>query len=105
MAINNVTGFPGQQTQRATDGAQVQVKRNEPSSAQAETGKSSVGDTVSLTDTATRLRGLENTLANLPVVDSQRVEDIQRAIAAGKFEINPERIANKMLDFEGKLAR
>lgn len=105
MAINNVTGFPGQQAQRAADGAQVQVKRNQPSSSQNETGKSSTGDTVSLTDTATRLRSLENTLATLPVVDSQRVEDIQQALAEGRFEIDPERIAAKMMSFEGEISR
>lgn len=105
MAVNNVTGFPGTQTQRSTDGAQVQVKRNESTVAQAETGKSTLGDTVSLTDTATRLRSLENTLANLPVVDTQRVEDIQRALASGTFEVDAERIAGKMLDFERQLIK
>ena len=104
MAVNNITGFPGQQTQRSTDGSQVQVKRTDVSAAQAETGKSTLGDTVSLTDTATRMRSLENTLANLPVVDSQRVEDIQRAIASGDFEIDAERLAGKMIHFERQLA-
>ncbi len=104
MPINNISGLPGSsQAQRATDGSQVQVSRTEPTRQQDETGRPSTVDTVSLTDTAARLQGLETTLAQLPVVDSQRVETIQRAIEEGTFEVNAERIATKMLGFEGAL--
>ncbi|WP_127476351.1 flagellar biosynthesis anti-sigma factor FlgM [Sulfurivermis fontis] len=105
MAINNITGFPGNQSQRATDGSQVQVARSEPTAAQQQTGRPSTMDTVSLTDTAARLRELENSLAKLPVVDSQRVESIQQAIANGSYEIDSGRVAEKMLRFERELQR
>jgi negative regulator of flagellin synthesis FlgM len=98
-------GFPGVQTQRSTDGVQVQVSRTEPTRQQQETGRPSSVDTVSLTDTAARLRSLENTLANLPVIDAQRVEDIQRSIAQGTFEVDPKRVADKLLRFEADLNR
>jgi negative regulator of flagellin synthesis FlgM len=104
MPINNVTGFPGPQAQRTSDGPQVQVNRSEPNSQKQETGRPSTVDTVSLTDTAARLRGLENTLASLPVVDTQRVEEIQQAIASGEFEVDAEQIADKMLAFESELS-
>jgi negative regulator of flagellin synthesis FlgM len=103
MPINNVTGLPGNQPQRTQDGAQVQVNRSEPEAEKQETGRPSTVDTVSLTDTSERLRNLENTLANLPVVDTQRVEAIQQAIAEGSFEINAEKIAEKMLQFDTDL--
>lgn len=103
MAIDNITGLPGPQVQQR-DGAQVQVARTEPTKKQDETGRPSSVDTVTLTDTASRLRGLENTLANLPVVDSQRVEDIQRALEAGTFEMDFGRTAEKFLRFERDLA-
>lgn len=105
MAINNITGFPGNQSQRATDGSQVQVARSEPTAAQQQTGRPSTMDTVSLTDTAARLRELENSLAKLPVVDSQRVESIQQAIANGSYEVDSGRVAEKMLRFERDLQR
>jgi negative regulator of flagellin synthesis FlgM len=105
MAINNITGFPGNQSQRATDGSQVQVARSEPTAAQQQTGRPSTMDTVSLTDTAARLRELENSLAKMPVVDSQRVETIQQAIANGSYEMDSGRMAEKMLRFEQDLAR
>lgn len=103
MPINNITGSQGPQNQRTSEGTAVQVARGEPTANQQETGRPSQADTVSLTDTATRLQGLENTIASLPVEDSQRVEDIARAIENGSFEIDTGRIAEKMLDFESEL--
>lgn len=103
MAINNITGLPGNQNQRTAEGSQVQVARSEPTVAQQQTGRPSTVDTVSLTDTAARLRELENSLAKLPVVDSQRVETIQQAIENGTYEPDPMRIASKMIKFEREL--
>ena len=57
-------------------------------------------DTVELTDQANRLRKLEETLTALPSSDSGRVEAVRQAIAEGRFEINAERIADGLLDFE-----
>ena len=68
--------------------------------AQQATGAPTTGDTVTITDTAARLSRLESTLAQVPVVDTQRVESIQRALANGTYEINPERIADKLLAME-----
>lgn len=103
MPINNVTGFSTAQSQRATEGSKVEVSRTEPTVKQQETGTSSAADSVSLTDTAARLQKLENTIAELPVVDTQRVEDIRNAIASGEYEINPGRIADKMLGMDAEL--
>ncbi len=105
MAINNITGFPGNPSQRTGDGSQVQVARTEPTAAQQQTGRPSSVDTVSLTDTAARLRELENSLAKLPVMDSQRVETIQKSIENGSYEVDSRRTAEKMLNFERQLQR
>jgi negative regulator of flagellin synthesis FlgM len=103
MPINNITGLPGSQSQPRTESSQVQVGRSEPTVPQQSTGRPSTVDTVSLTDTASRLRQMENTLARLPVVDSQRVESIRKALADGTFELDPERVARKMMAFEREL--
>ncbi|MFA5628055.1 MAG: flagellar biosynthesis anti-sigma factor FlgM [Thiohalomonadaceae bacterium] len=105
MAINNITGLPGNQSQRTTEGSQVHVARSEPTVAQQQTGRPSTMDTVSLTDTAARLRELENSLATMPVVDSQRVESIQQAIDDGSYEVDAGRVAEKLLSFESDLQR
>lgn len=62
-----------------------------------------VADTVNLTDTAAYLRKLESTLSALPIVDIQRTEDIKKAIADGRFVIDPVRVADKLLRFESML--
>lgn len=105
MSINNISGLPGNQSQRATEGSQVQVARSEPTVSQQQTGRPSTVDTVSLTDTAARLRTLESNLAQLPVVDPQRVDTIRQAIQNGSYEVNPKRIAAKMTGFEQQLQR
>jgi negative regulator of flagellin synthesis FlgM len=104
MPINNVTGVANAQSQRVTEGSKVEVSRTEQTASQQETGSNStVTDSVSLTDTAARLQKLENTIAELPVVDSQRVEDIRSAISNGEYEVDPGRIAEKMVSFDSEL--
>jgi negative regulator of flagellin synthesis FlgM len=101
--INSLTKSGSAQTQVASESSKVQVGRNEPTKAQSETGKSSTADTVSLTDTAARLQSLENSLASLPVADPQRIESVRKAINEGTLNINPEEVAEKMIDFEAAL--
>ena len=59
---------------------------------------------VSLTDTASKLRELEAKVANQPVVDTQRVENVKQAIADGSYRVNASRTAEKMAEFEDLLA-
>ncbi|MBT5229283.1 MAG: flagellar biosynthesis anti-sigma factor FlgM [Methylococcales bacterium] len=75
----------------------------EPTSAQQSTGGTSTTDTVSITDNANQLQALENNVAQLPVVDTQRVEAAKAAIANGNYEANPTSIADKILSFEAQL--
>ena len=42
-------------------------------------------------------------MASLPVVDTQRVDAVKKALADGTYRIKPERIADKMLGFENAL--
>ncbi|MBF0218366.1 MAG: flagellar biosynthesis anti-sigma factor FlgM [Gammaproteobacteria bacterium] len=103
MAINNITGYTGTQATRNSEGSQVQVSRSEPTASQTETGKPSSVETVSLSSTSQQLRSLENTIAKLPVVDTSRVEMLKKAIDEGRYEVNPQRVADKMISFERQL--
>lgn len=62
--------------------------------------KTASTDTVSVTSEAERLLKLEDKLADLPVVDTARVQEIKASIADGSFEVNAERIASKLMQFE-----
>jgi negative regulator of flagellin synthesis FlgM len=88
-----------------TDRPEVNVSRDEANVEQQENGRPSTVDTVSLTNTSAQLRSLENTLAELPVVDTQRVESIKQAIADGSYQINAQSVADKLINLEQGLAR
>ena len=64
---------------------------------------SSSSDRFSLTDQAAVIRSLEHQVANLPVIDTKRVTDVQQTIATGDFRINPESVAEKLLRFEADM--
>ncbi len=72
---------------------------NEPNNVATDTGS----DTVSLTGTAQHLRNLEQGLASQPVVDTQRVAATRQAIEDGNYQIDPHRIASKMISLERAL--
>lgn len=105
MAINNITGFPGNQTQRGGDSSQAKgVRQDSRPQAPAETQERPRNeDTVSLTSSAERLRSLEERLTREPVVDEGRVAEIRQALDDGSFSVDPGRIAEKMLAFEREL--
>lgn len=60
-------------------------------------------DQVSLTPEAQQLRDLEAKVASMPEVDSNRVNQIKQQLANGSFDVNPERIASKMMNLERAL--
>lgn len=53
---------------------------------------------VELSSVSAHLQGVQAAAANTPVADSARVAEIKQAISEGRFQINPERIADGLLD-------
>jgi negative regulator of flagellin synthesis FlgM len=92
---NQILGTP--------DSSRVAAQRTEKPKSDVETRRSAAGETVSLTDTASRLQRLSSEIESQPVVDSERVEGIRQAIENGSYEIDAERIARKMVDLEREL--
>jgi negative regulator of flagellin synthesis FlgM len=60
-------------------------------------------DTVSLTPTAVLLSQLEELLAAAPPQDADRIAAIKEAVASGTYEVDAERIADKMIRMERDL--
>lgn len=44
------------------------------------------------------LQKLEQLVAQTPVVDSGKVDEIKQAISQGQFQVNPEKIADGLID-------
>lgn len=60
-------------------------------------------EAVTVTRTASELMRLEEQLDTLPEVDSERVEALRQAIAEGRYEVNPGRIADALIQVEREL--
>ncbi len=100
IEINGSSGRPPLgTTETAQSGNATADTHNEG----ATKGSRTATDTFHMTDRANRLQQLEQEIANQPVVDSQRVREVQQALATGSLEIDPARIADKLLRFEAGL--
>lgn len=105
IEISSNSGRPSHEVVEATK-AQAQQPNNKAAGNPAgTTAKASTGNTdqLQLSNQAAQLQALEAEIANLPVVDTQRVQDVQRTMATGAFQVEPAQVADKLLTFEAGL--
>lgn len=100
---NNINSSGGAVSTRSRNAAPVVPTTKAPPSA-VETAEASTKDNVVLSPEAQNLTRLQNKMGSLPDVNYDRVAAIKQAIAEGRFEINPERIAENMLNQDDLLA-
>ena len=53
---------------------------------------------VSLGSVAAQLQSMESSMANTPVFNAAKVAEIKQAISEGRFQVNPEAVAGRLLD-------
>jgi negative regulator of flagellin synthesis FlgM len=63
------------------------------------------GARVQLSPLSSQLQAIESSMADTPVVDSARVAEIRRAIAEGRFKVNPDAVADHLLQTARELLR
>lgn len=63
------------------------------------------GDRVQLSALSSQLQAIESSVADTPVVDSARVAEIRQAIAEGRFKVNPDVVADNLLQTARELLR
>jgi negative regulator of flagellin synthesis FlgM len=82
----------------------AQVKRETAQSVGAQSTsaqvKPSSHDSVSLTPQAKQLSGLHKKANDAPVVDQTKVAELKKAIAAGEYKIDPQKLATSIANFE-----
>ena len=98
--MNDITNINSNRAQLNSNQASSVKSRNEAKQSNESSSSSSDGDRVTLTNTAERLKNIENELNNSSSIDSARVEKVQSAISNGDYTVDADRIADKMLDFE-----
>ena len=87
----------------AMDQRMVKLEKTQsPSAPQVNASSASAPgtETVQLTDMASRLRDLTQSVANIPVVDRQRVDSFQQSINDGSYRIDNQQVAEKVIGFE-----
>jgi negative regulator of flagellin synthesis FlgM len=67
--------------------------------------KSGGGESVQLSPLSSQLQAIEGSMADTPVVDSARVAEIKQAIAEGRFKVNPDVVADHLLQTARELLR
>jgi negative regulator of flagellin synthesis FlgM len=72
--------------------------------APASTSSGDPGD-LHITDSASHLATLEQTLRSLPAVDDARVIQVRTAIEQGSYTVQPRQIADQLLQLEHSLAQ
>jgi negative regulator of flagellin synthesis FlgM len=89
-----------------TSGGATRSERVSSSKSSATSGnrEASTGDTVNLTRSGVLLQKLEETLANVPVVDAERVNAIREAITSGSYQIDAGAVADQIIRLDRELS-
>ena len=58
---------------------------------------------MSLTPQAQQLSELQKKAADAPVVNQKKIDELKKAISAGDYKIDPEKLAASIANFEFKL--
>lgn len=97
MSINikGAAGKPSQSSRKKV-GTSGSSKKNAASAAAQNTDN----DSVDLTKAATQIQQIEQSLASIPIVDSSKVQAVSESIEQGQYQINEERIADRIIDIE-----
>jgi negative regulator of flagellin synthesis FlgM len=96
-----IDGFQNRPVQVGTD-----KKVSSTSDATATAAQASVAESnpVRITGQARQLASLEQAVNDVPEINEARVAAIRLAIEQGQYEVNPERIADKLLRTERELS-
>lgn len=86
-SIRTVAGIPVSDGQKRADRAADAAPPRAPSA-----------ENVRLSSLSAQLQAIDSNLANSGVVDTARVAEIKQAITEGRFKVNPEAVADRLLE-------
>lgn len=98
----NGQGFRPTDTAGARRSEAAKAASGQTHARKAETPSSA--DTVSITPSALLMAKLGEVVRNAPVVDNERVAALKDAIASGTYQVDAQRVADRLLKFERDLA-
>jgi len=80
-------------------------RRANPAPESADSPPADSGTDVHLTGAARGLAALEQSLQSQPVVDEARVAAVKERLQKGSYEVDPQRVADKLLRLDSDLQR
>ena len=99
---NKIGGYGNGPVQTGT-GKSVSRERDAGTSASQSADAGKAATPVRITDQARQLAALERAVHDAPVVNESRVAAVRLAVEEGRYEVSPERIADKLLRMETEL--
>ena len=95
---NKISGIDGRPVQVGAGAPVARVRNSTADGAKAETA--GAPSNIDISDTARTLAALESHIGTLPVVNESRVDAVRRAVDDGRYHVDPQRVADKMMRFE-----
>jgi negative regulator of flagellin synthesis FlgM len=95
---NKISGIDGRPVQ-VGGGAPVSRVRDATSEGKKPETTGTVSN-IDVSDTARTLAALESHIGTLPVVNESRVDAVRRAVEDGRYHVDSQRVADKMMRFE-----
>ena len=98
--INNLPNSPQVKTDKVEQNAQRQQATVQQNASQAAAQKQ---DSVSITPQAQQFSKLTEKASNSSGIDQEKVDKIRQAITDGKYKVNVEQLARRIVQFESEL--
>lgn len=101
--VNQVNKGNQQTNVAYTNSKQVSVSKDNSTDAtqnQPTAAAKAATDSVNLTPQAQQLRGLHEKAEQSPGFDSKKVNELKKAISEGNYQVNAEKLAEKIAGFE-----
>src|SRR3954454_15791884 len=95
---NKISGIDGRPVQVGGGAPVARTRSSTSEGAKADTP--APASNIDVSDTARTLAALENHISTLPVVNESRVDAVRRAMDEGRYHVDPQRVADKMMRFE-----
>ena len=95
---NKISGIDGRPVQVGGGAPVARVRNSTAEGAKSETAGAT--SNIDVSDTARTLAALETHIGTLPVVNESRVDAVRRAVDDGRYHVDPQRVADKMMRFE-----
>lgn len=94
---NKISGIDGRPVQV---GGSAPVARTRDAASEGKKAETTGASNIDVSDTARTLAALESHIGSLPVVNESRVDAVRRALDEGRYHVDPQRVADKMMRFE-----